>query len=446
MSKCQDPAPGAVTIDKQRAQPRVAEPAGAAAGVDRDPRVRAIGYRAAMRLPPRAALLCAGLALAACNDSYTPPPRPPVTTPPPQPRPQPQPQPQARPQPSDPNVALASHGEHTCARRRSGAISCWGKNSDGQLGDGTRVDQVRTAPIAGLSGAAEVVTGGNFSCARKQSGQVLCWGNNEDGQLGDGSGGKPGARSPTPVAVKGLSDAVELAAGDAHACARRRAGGVVCWGLGENGQIGVLTDRSATPVAVPGTGRAAQLAAGAAHTCARTDAGAVLCWGRNTEGQLGDDDRASRANPKPVVGLGDAAELVAGGNHACARRSSGGAVCWGNNDHGQLGDGKTGVFAQRTPVAVQGLQGALELAAGAEHTCARVQGGKALCWGSGRKGQLGEGGGASRPRPGPVAGLSGATDLALGAAHACALLDNGNVTCWGSAEHSALGQRRLGAR
>src|SRR5690606_14701201 len=99
-------------------------------------------------------------------------------------------------------------------------------------------------------------------------------------------------------------------------------------------------------------------------------------------------------------------------------------------------------FAQRSPVVVAGLSAPLELAAGGEHTCARVVGDTVLCWGAGAKGQLGQTA-AARPRPAPVPRLTGALDLALGEAHSCALQRTGNITCWGSDEHRALGPRRL---
>jgi alpha-tubulin suppressor-like RCC1 family protein len=339
-------------------------------------------------------------------------------------------------------VALAARGRHTCALRKSGALACWGNNSDGQLGDGDRVDRPRGVPVAGLSDMSEVGTGLAFSCARKSSGQVMCWGSNEDGQLGDGRGAKPGSRSASPVAVKGLTDATQLSLGDSHACALRRTGTVSCWGLGGDGQLGAVVERSAQPVAVPGTAQTAEVASGSNHVCARKQNGAVFCWGRNTEGQLGDGASGSKIKPVAVKGLTDATLLVAGGNHTCARRRSGAVVCWGSNGQGQLGDGTTGTYAQRTPVIVVGLTDPTELALGKEHSCAR-SGDRVSCWGGNTSGQLGDGRNSGHPKPSPVTRLDGAVDLALGTAHTCALQRTGNVTCWGSDEHRALGPRRL---
>jgi alpha-tubulin suppressor-like RCC1 family protein len=168
----------------------------------------------------------------------------------------------------------------------------------------------------------------------------------------------------------------------------------------------------------------------------------VVCWGRSTEGQLGDGVSGSKLKPVAVKGLTDAVDLVAGGNHTCARRKAGSVVCWGSNGQGQLGDGKTGVFAQRTPVVVQGLQSPARLALGKQHSCARMADGAVRCWGANQAGQLGAAG-SSQTRPTAVTKLTDATDLALGTAHSCALQSTGNVTCWGSDDHRALGPRRL---
>jgi alpha-tubulin suppressor-like RCC1 family protein len=42
-----------------------------------------------------------------------------------------------------------------------------------------------------------------------------------------------------------------------------------------------------------------------------------------------------------VLDLDDAVELTAGAAHTCARRAAGTIVCWGSNRYGQMGDGTT---------------------------------------------------------------------------------------------------------
>jgi alpha-tubulin suppressor-like RCC1 family protein len=81
----------------------------------------------------------------------TPPPRPPtppVTTPPPV------------AQVPDPALEVASQSFHSCARRKSGEVSCWGKNTYGQLGDGKREDASGPVkvPLVGAVQLAPVAT------------------------------------------------------------------------------------------------------------------------------------------------------------------------------------------------------------------------------------------------------------------------------------------------
>ncbi len=91
-------------------------------------------------------------------------------------------------------VDIAAGGAHACALRADGRVLCWGYNESGQVGSRGR-DQCREmlgcvlAPrlIDGLEDVAEIALGSSFSCARRRDGAVLCWGLNDYGQLGDGT-------------------------------------------------------------------------------------------------------------------------------------------------------------------------------------------------------------------------------------------------------------------
>jgi alpha-tubulin suppressor-like RCC1 family protein len=247
-------------------------------------------------------------------------------------------------------VQVAGGHNHTCALRRSGEVSCWGSNISGELGDPAPGND-RPLPVAavGVTDAAQVVAGFSHSCARLTSGRVLCWGRNFEGQLGDGTTGNFMRFLPTPV--RGLDDAAEITTGHFHTCARRGGGTVVCWGSNNNGQVG---DGSRTPQPAPVVVRSladgAGLAAGSNHSCARLTGGPVVCWGSNGLGQLGDGARTDALLPTRTLNLPDAREVVAGLNHTCARRADGQVHCWGFNDQGQIGDGTTERRLVPTPV------------------------------------------------------------------------------------------------
>ena len=86
-------------------------------------------------------------------------------------------------------VEVAPGEFHTCAVANGGA-KCWGAGSFGRLGDGTGASSTVPVGVSGLaSGVASVAAGVNHSCALTTAGAVKCWGRNSDGELGNNSSG-----------------------------------------------------------------------------------------------------------------------------------------------------------------------------------------------------------------------------------------------------------------
>lgn len=333
---------------------------------------------------------------------------------------------------------LSSSRDHSCVLTRGGAVKCWGRSDGaGQLGDGVLATRSTPVQVRGLSsGAIQVGAGGYHSCALTGSGGVECWGSNGDGRIGDGSSV---AARPTPVTVKGLSSGVvEVAAGEAHTCARTDGGQVKCWGYNGNGELGDGTTVSRkTPVAVKGlTSGVVALAAGGFHTCALMSSGTVKCWGGNVEGRLGDGTTVQRTAPVKVANLTNVVAIAAGRSHTCALVDNGHVFCWGYNASGQLGDGT--VINQLLPVRVKGLTKVRAVSAGASHTCAVLTSGRVKCWGGNGNGRLGDGTTKARRTPVYVKNLSGVTDVAAAGRHSCAIT-KGRVACWGSGSDGQLG-------
>ena len=201
---------------------------------------------------------------------------------------------------------VAAGNDHTCALDAVGRVFCWGDNTYGQLGDGTTTTRTTPTEVTGLGGVAVRVATNDFhTCAVLEDGSVRCWGRNQDGQLGDGSE----IQRASPVTVIGVVDAVEVTVGRRLTCGRRRAGELFCVGRGEHGQRGDGTTDYAVsvPRAVRLIDDAVEVESSFEHVCARLSDDQVLCWGRNTRGQLGNGRAGQapedRAFPDSVLAL-----------------------------------------------------------------------------------------------------------------------------------------------
>src|SRR5439155_407764 len=204
---------------------------------------------------------------------------------------------------------------HTCALLGDGTVQCWGVGDSGQRGDGT-FNNISTVPVAvvGLGNAVAVAVAarGYHSCALLGDGTVWCWGRNVDGQLGNGTRASvdcsPGScGSSTPVQVGGITGAAAGIAGGYHTCALLVDGTVQCWGRNAEGQLGDgTTTSSSTPVRVGGVTGAVAVSAGILHSCALLANGTVKCWGAvgNGFGQLGNGATAGSSTPVTVTGTG----------------------------------------------------------------------------------------------------------------------------------------------
>jgi alpha-tubulin suppressor-like RCC1 family protein len=334
-------------------------------------------------------------------------------------------------------LPISAGGGHTCAVTSTGSVKCWGLNTSGQLGNGTTNNSATPTQVSNLpSGILAVAAGGQHTCAITPSGGVLCWGRNTSGQLGNGTT----KNSSVPFQVSGLSSGVvEIATGGFHTCALMAGGDVFCWGRNTSGQLGNgTTKNSSVPVQASGLSLGVvEIAAGGAHTCAVTAEGGVLCWGAGSFGQLGNGALKGSSTPVSVSGLGSGVAAVSTGvSHSCALTAGGGVLCWGLNTSGQLGNGTT--RNSSVPVGVSGLgSGVAAIAAGGYHTCARSSTGTVLCWGLNRSGQLGNGTTTNSPTPVGPATLFAA--VAAGSAHTCARTANGGVQCWGNNTSGQLG-------
>lgn len=315
-------------------------------------------------------------------------------------------------------TTTAPAGGHTCAGHAladgTAKFSCWGRNENGQLGTGNKTHSIQPREIT-LAANAEpfrVIAGGRHTCAITKERHVQCWGANGQGQVGNNL---DTANFLTPQVVQGPNvpnplQAIELALGTIHTCARVMDGLVYCWGDNDRAQVGIgaTSDQQLFPRKLNLTG-ITQLAAGQDFTCGLLNT-ALFCWGDNSDQQLGPGAQyftgpTSIPNPSGVQSLARTFGATSPGSvpdefggHACFVAADK-LVCLGLNDRGQLGIGSTMNTSIPTEVTIDPVE---KVSLGMQFSCAILKKGPLRCWGRNDLGQLGNGATTDSSVPVPV--------------------------------------------
>jgi alpha-tubulin suppressor-like RCC1 family protein len=344
---------------------------------------------------------------------------------------------------------ISAGTEHSCGVTTTHRAYCWGRNSGGQLGDGTKTSRPRPVPVVGGLQFLRVSAGGAHTCGITTTNRAYCWGLNDDGQLGDGTHGTTRLR---PVAVAGGHSFRQVSAGLDHTCAVTPWDVAFCWGNNNQGKLGTTGFTHFTPTRVGGGLLFRQVIAGALHTCGATTSFQGYCWGANGNGQLGNGNTNWSATPVAVAGGLRFRMVVAGGGivlipseqpeqaYSCGITTGDLAYCWGENVRSVFGDG--GIRgASRVPVAVAGGHRFRGINLSYDHVCAVTLWDVAFCWGGNDDGQVGDGTTTDRSRPVRVAGglQFRAVTTNPNSKHSCGVTIGNRAYCWGLNQGGQLG-------
>ena len=323
------------------------------------------------------------------------------------------------------------------ARKSNSALWSWGRNSNGSLGDGTLTN--RSSPVAVVGGHqfSSVALGryfADYTIARKSDAKLWSWGRNTYGNIGDGTT----TNRVSPVAVIGNHIFNLMEAGYFHSIAIKYDSRLWSWGDNTYGQLGdgTRTSRS-SPVAVIGGHLFVSAKAGLYYTMARKSNSTLWSWGYNTYGQLGDGTTTHRSSPVAVIGGHLFISVETQQQHTIARKSNGTLWSWGNNTYGQLGVGNT--TNRSSPVAVIGGHSFTSVAVGLNHTIALKADGSAWAWGYNNSGQLGDGTITNRSSPVAVIGNHSFTSVVTRNLCTLARKANGSIWAWGYNLYGELG-------
>jgi alpha-tubulin suppressor-like RCC1 family protein len=305
-------------------------------------------------------------------------------------------------------IAVATGANHSLALLDDGSVWSWGRNLNGQLGDGSQKDRLQAAPIPKLSEIVSIAAFEDSSFAIDRSGNAWAWGSNREGHLGDGTLDDRLA----PIPPQGLPPILQLHAG----IALDLDGRVWTWGSNLKGELGDgSTAPRLLPAAIPGVDDIIGISRGAFHKIVQRADGSLASWGHGALGRLGNGNVLPQFSPASVLSIQTALAVSSGYGHSLARLADGSLRAWGSNFRAELGHGGPAQNFQVTPVTVASMDtGVEDVAAGFEFTLARV-GSRAYAWGDNVHGQLGDGSFALRPLPVEIRALSAVGALTTGA-------------------------------
>ena len=348
---------------------------------------------------------------------------------------------------------------YTCCAIVGGAITCWGDNSNGRLGDGVAPNQRVPTKLDKLPEIATLVAGERFTMAIAKDGALYAWGLIGDGprlpqQIGYGKRSllalagvwavtaherdvtvivpddkrwrvqslpqlPANARAITRtdsrnvcaalvdgttrcldaekgwITIKNMTDMAQLSA----------VGDSVC-GATSRGRVACLIDTREDEDAPPPT--SAMIVPGITNARSVTIPLVELADGTVVEIKL-DEKKKWHVTPKPA--LTGITQLSTGGyawSPTCGIKDRR-VHCW--SEFGSRGD-TTGILGRGTqtgdaaiPAPIAGSIEPVAVAAGNSHACALDGAGAVWCWGNDSQGELGLGRNIIRPEPGRVVGI-----------------------------------------
>jgi len=95
-------------------------------------------------------------------------------------------------------ATVSAGGQHSCGVTTGGTAYCWGDNGNSTLGDGNApTDSPTRVEVSGGLTFSSISAGWYQTCGMVTGNKVYCWGRNFEGQLGDGAR----VDRPTPVQI-----------------------------------------------------------------------------------------------------------------------------------------------------------------------------------------------------------------------------------------------------
>ena len=327
---------------------------------------------------------------------------------------------------------------------KTGSLWGWGKNTDGQIGDGTTTSrsipvqtvslsinwkQVSNAPIYSYASSAGI----------KTDGTLWVWGTGDSGRIGDGTT----VSKSSPVQISGTTWK-QVSCGGRFTGSIKTDGTLWMWGYADQGQLGdnTFASKSSPVQVVPNSNNWKMVACGGYASMAIKTDGTLWGWGSNSYGTIG-SNAASPSTPVQTAAAGTNWKQVSVGYlHSGAVKTDGTLWMWGYNPryYSALGDGGSDTNQYSPVQTAAGGTNWKQISCGNNSSAAVKTDGTLWVWGQNPYGQLGTG--DTTNRSSPVQTISGGTNwkmVSAGNYHMAAIKTDGTLWSWGWNSHGNLG-------
>lgn len=340
------------------------------------------------------------------------------------------------------NVQIVTNGNTTFLIESNGDVKGWGRNSKGEIGNGTTIDQYTPVTIEGLSNIKEIIPstyGYGFVFAIDNAGQVFGWGYNGYGQLGLGIYGDV----LTPTQITALPPISNIRMNNYTVYAITTEGDVYSTGRNDYGQVGngtKTTQRVFTQI--PQLSGIKDIVCMADVSYAITYDKRVYAWGRGDSWQIGCGEYISaQTTPSKITTLSNVEEIVTNGFTTFAILNNRQEVySWGESWSGEAGNYSETTATPKRVVIISDLNETVDMLTIVNQTTFAVMSdGTLYGWGRNGSNELGNGGTFDKRKPEIIQNIPKVKQFVFNGFTGILLGVDGCVYVWGKNTYGEAG-------